>query len=261
MIKVVIFDLDGTLVRTEDLKALSYARAAVAFRPSVNEETVLDAYKGVVGLSRNEVSEHLLKELHLEEAARTHMEKHRVDAPWKAFAAERVLIYEKMIETPGLLEQYECPYNVGLLEYVKRERFRVALATMSHRLQAYRVLEILGLKSKFDSIATREDVATGKPDPEIYLLVAKRLGVAPQESLVIEDSVNGIKAALTAGMSCMAVTSNITRQSVHESKLVDRQWIVDDTALLMTIARQRIAEARQLSLIPGQSFSGYPSLG
>src|SRR5947199_9353014 len=105
MIKAVIFDLDGTLVRTEDLKALSFARGAVALRPSdLDEATVIEAYKEVVGLSRQEVSERLTQEFHLEDAARERMHQHNVDAPWKAFAQERLIIYEQMLETPELVE-------------------------------------------------------------------------------------------------------------------------------------------------------------
>jgi beta-phosphoglucomutase len=254
MIKAVVFDLDGTLVKTENLKALSYARAAVALKPGLPEEAVINAYKHVVGLSRNEVSEYLWGELHLEEGAQAYTQKHDVDASCRAFAAERLFIYEQMIETPGLLEQYQCPYNVALSDYVRKEGFLVGLATMSHRRQAHRVLDILHLETKFDMIATREDVTSGKPDPDIYLLLARRLGVPPHEILVIEDSVNGLEAALAAEMYTIAVTSTMTTQAVHESGLIAKQWIVDDPALLMTIARQRIAEARLAGVVTRQSL-------
>ena len=253
MIKAVIFDLDGTLVRTEELKALSYARAAMLWKSDVTEEAVVNAYKEVVGLSRQEVSEYVLRSFHLEDAARKRMQKDDGGEPWKALAREHVANYIGMIETPGLLDKYKCPYNAGLLDYVKRGGFRVGLATLSHRPETEKILEILGLRGMFDVIATREDVEKGKPDPGVYLLVAHQLGVTPQESLVIEDSVNGIRAALAAGMACIAVTSNITRQSVHESGLVAKQWIVDEPAFLMTVARQVIAGERPGSLSTQQS--------
>ena len=253
MIKAVIFDLDGTLVRTEELKALSYARAVMPWKSDVTEGAVANAYKEVVGLSRQEVSEYVLRSFHLEDAARKRMQKDDGGEPWKALAREHVANYIGMIETPGLLDKYKCPYNAGLLDYVKRGGFRVGLATLSHRPETEKILEILGLRGMFDVIATREDVEKGKPDPGVYLLVAHQLGVTPQESLVIEDSVNGIRAALAAGMACIAVTSNITRQSVHESGLVAKQWIVDEPAFLMTVARQVIAEERPGRLTTRQS--------
>jgi len=75
MIQAVIFDLDGTLVQTEKLKAMSYARAAVKLCPRrVNEEEVVEAFKEVVGRSRQEVSIFLMERFALEEAARSRPE-------------------------------------------------------------------------------------------------------------------------------------------------------------------------------------------
>ena len=256
MIKAVIFDLDGTLVRTEELKALSYFQGATDVKNDVTEESVTTAYKQVVGLSREEVSRHLVRVLDLEGPARAQMHSLQVDEPWKVLGLKHLANYERMIETPGLLEKYKCPYNTAFLEFVKREGFRVGLATLSHRPETYRILDILRLRALFDVIATREDVEKGKPDPGIYLFVAARLGVTPPECLVIEDSVNGIRSALAAGMGCVAVTSSFTRPSVHESGLLEKQWIVDDHAMLMTVARQFIAEKRLADLTARQSFSG-----
>ena len=67
----------------------------------------------------------------------------------------------------------------------------------------------------------------GKPDPEIYLLVAKELNVQPKKCLVIEDSPSGIKAALNAQMWCIAVTNDFTRENVHNSGLLTGDYIVD----------------------------------
>ena len=68
----------------------------------------------------------------------------------------------------------------------------------------------------FDFVATRDDVEHGKPAPEIYQLVARELDTPPSESLVIEDSPSGVKAALAAGMWCIAVTTLLTRREIHK---------------------------------------------
>ncbi|HEX9326086.1 MAG TPA: hypothetical protein VF915_06185 [Reyranella sp.] len=74
MIEAMIFDLDGTLVETEQLKALSYARAAVALSPAtVAEAAMLEAFRDLVGLSRQEVATALLERFGLEDAARARM--------------------------------------------------------------------------------------------------------------------------------------------------------------------------------------------
>jgi HAD superfamily hydrolase (TIGR01509 family) len=78
------------------------------------------------------------------------------------------------------------------------------LVTNSSICTRFRFSQALNLHDTFDVIATRESVRRAKPDPEIYLFVAERLGVWPSETLVIEDSPPGIQAALAAGMSCVA---------------------------------------------------------
>ena len=75
MILAVIFDLDGTLVKTEQLKAQSYAQAALELgQGTFGEQDVINAYRGVVGLSRQEVAQYLLGRFDLEDAARIRMD-------------------------------------------------------------------------------------------------------------------------------------------------------------------------------------------
>lgn len=226
--KAIIFDLDGTLVQTEILKATSYARAAIALRPNVyDERELIEAYKEVVGLSRSDVAKTLLLRFDLEDAAKTRMNEFGVATPWQVFVQIRIGIYESMIADPALLQKHLCPHNRNLLRWARHHRYLTGLATMSHCAQAKRILQILHLSTDFDFIVTRDDVTLGKPDPEIYYLIARELLVSPRECLVIEDSVTGITAARGAGMSCIAVTTEFTRAAVHASKLLDERWIVD----------------------------------
>ena len=104
---------------------------------------------------------------------------------------------------------------------------------------------MLGLSEAFDFVASRDDVEHGKPDPEIYQLVARELAVSPAECLVIEDSPSGIKAALAAGMWCIAVTTPFTRQRIHAERLLDERWIVDDPAALKAVVQRMVAERKQ----------------
>jgi HAD superfamily hydrolase (TIGR01509 family) len=68
-----------------------------------------------------------------------------------------------------------------------------------------------GIRDMLDVVVARDDVTNVKPDPELFLLAARRLGVAPARCLVFEDSPNGMRAALTAGMRCVAVPNALTR--------------------------------------------------
>lgn len=231
MIKAMIFDLDGTLVQTEKLKALSYARAVVELCPSdVKESEVLEAFKDVVGLSRQEVASTLMERFGLGETARKRRDEFGVSEPWQAFVQVRLAIYQQLVANPQVIRDNQWPHNLALLAQARRENCKVGLATMSYCSQVKRVLEILDLKDAFDFVASRDDVKHGKPDPEIYLLVARELGVNPGESLVIEDSPSGVAAALNAGMNVVAVSTRFTRQRLHEGGLLPDGHIVDDPA-------------------------------
>ena len=243
MIRAVVFDLDGTLVQTEILKALSYARAAEKLSPGlVTEEAVIEAFKSVVGLSRREVAETLVKKLGLEKAAAARMEEFNVTRPWQAFVQIRLKIYDSMLLNPKIISNHRCLHNLGLLKKIQKENYKTGLATMSRCEQAIRVLELLDLERCFDFIATRDDVEHSKPNPEIYRLVAKELNVSPKECLVIEDSLSGVKAALAAGMWCIAATTDFTHDSVHASGLLEERWIVGNPEDLEVIFRHMIAE-------------------
>ncbi|GAB4244709.1 MAG: hypothetical protein OHK0028_22900 [Deltaproteobacteria bacterium] len=181
MIRAMIFDLDGTLVKTERMKAISCARAAMELFPGgIREEDVLEAFKEVVGLSHEEVATFLMRRFGLEESARSRMRGLGVGTPWEAFAAVRAPIHAKMLE-----------------------------------------------------------------DPEIYLLVARKLGVPPVECLVVEDSPAGVKAARAAGMWCIAVATPFTRERLHAGRLLEERWIVDDPAALPSVVRRMIGERKE----------------
>ena len=98
-----------------------------------------------------------------------------------------------------------------------------------------------GLTDAFEVVATRDDVEHGKPDPEIDLLVARELGMKPEDCLVIEDSPAGVAAALAAGMDVIAVTTELTRQKFRDTDLLDRSHMVDDPRSLSAVVRRRIA--------------------
>ena len=243
MIKAMIFDLDGTLVRTERLKAISYARAAVELCPyAVSQEEVLEAFKEVVGQPRRQVAQTLVERFGLEGRARERMVEFRVHAPWQAFVQVRLHIYEAMLADPEVLRNNQWPHNVDLLAQARRVGCRTGLATMSHCTQAQQVLEAINLTDAFDFVATRDDVEHGKPDPEIYLLVARELGVRPEQCLVIEDSPTGIEAALAAGMEVIAVTTPFTRERVRQAGLLPPEQVVDDPARLMGAVDRVVAK-------------------
>jgi beta-phosphoglucomutase len=133
MIRAFVFDLDGTLAETEELKALSYARAAAELRPDLNQGEVVEAFKDLVGLSRQEVAVGLMRRFGLEDVARDRMVGFGADTPWQAYVRMRLRIYETLLADTSIVLAHRYPHNIALLGEVRREGYPTALATQSRR--------------------------------------------------------------------------------------------------------------------------------
>ena len=114
----------------------------------------------------------------------------------------------------------DLPGVIKLLDVLREGGFRMALGT-SAPLENYRaVAPLLGLEKYFSTIVTGDDVTHGKPDPEIYLIAAERLGADSADCMVFEDSPLGVEAALRAGMKCVAVTNTHEAASLKNANRV-----------------------------------------
>lgn len=229
MIKAIIFDLDGTLVQTEIVKAHSYAKAVVELANNgITEEEVIQNFKNYVGLSRTEVTKNLVKDYR----KKINIHSDNVEDIEDALIEKRLDIYNNMLEDPQILPRYCCKMTIGFLHSAFEDGYLTGLATMSHCIQVERVLQIMNIKDKFKFVITRDEIENAKPHPEIYLRMKNKLQVEPEECIVIEDSVAGIKAGLSANMNVFAVTNSITRDSVYKSKLLDKKFVIDNPAEL-----------------------------
>jgi HAD superfamily hydrolase (TIGR01509 family) len=125
---------------------------------------------------------------------------------------EALIARQKRRETELVLQQ---PVRPGVEQYLKDARrlgLMIGLASSSSCRWVTGHLERLGLLAYFDCICARDDVRLTKPDPELFQLAVRRLGVEPQQAVALEDSPNGILAAKRAGLYCLAVPNELTRQ-------------------------------------------------
>jgi beta-phosphoglucomutase-like phosphatase (HAD superfamily) len=243
LIRAIIFDLDGVLVQTEKLKARAYALAVQQIRNLPEPDARAgEAYREVVGAQREVTSRHVMDKLGLEKELRPLMSQYGVSEPWEALTAVRYQIYDKMVSDPQVIRDNQWPYTVDLLRVAKETACSTALTTLSKRKDVLHVIRSLGIEPLLDVILTAEDVTRGKPDPEIYLLAAQRLQVPPEQCLVLEDSVNGIKSAQSAGMNVVAIATPFTNASIHTSEIIKEAWIVHEPEKVAEVVRQRIEE-------------------
>lgn len=118
-----------------------------------------------------------------------------------------------------------CPLEPmeGILEFLdelKDQNIKFALASSASSIRADLILKRLDLADLFSNRVTAQDVVNGKPDPEVFLKAATKLGVDPSEAVVIEDAKYGVQAAKAAGIKCIGFNAVPGRQDLSEADLI-----------------------------------------
>ncbi len=112
------------------------------------------------------------------------------------------------------------PGAVAMIRKLKENGFKMALASSTPPENIELVTGELGIGDCFQTIVSGRDVTEGKPNPQVFLLAARKLGVSPAHCLVIEDAAAGVAAAKRAGMTCIAVTNTLPRASLNQADLI-----------------------------------------
>jgi HAD superfamily hydrolase (TIGR01509 family) len=183
VIEAVVFDLDGVVVDSEQVWDDVRERLAQERGGRWHDRAQAD----MMGMSSPEWSRYMHDELGLAESPEE--------------------INDEVVRR--MLERYqtELPLIEGAVEAVERLAggFRLAVASSSNRPLIEAVLETAGIAGRFEAVVSSEEVARGKPAPDVYLEAARRLGVAPARAAAVEDSSNGLRAAHAAGLRVVAL--------------------------------------------------------
>ena len=188
MIKAVIFDLDGVLVTTDELHFEAWK--ALADKLGINDFTKAD------NVRQRGVSRMASLEVVLEKTDRAFSEEEKL-----ALAEEKNEIYVRSLS--ALSETDVLSGANEFIDYLKSKGIKTAVGSASKNTPL--ILEKTKLAGKFDAVSCGLDTTKSKPDPEVFLIAAKKLGVAPCDCVVVEDSDAGIEAAKTGGMYAIAV--------------------------------------------------------
>jgi len=121
------------------------------------------------------------------------------------------------------------PGALALLRLLRERGVKLALVSSTPHANIELILRSLDVEAAFDVIVGSEDVTQGKPDPEGFLLAARRLGVPPVECVVIEDAPAGVEAAKAAGIRCVGVSRGRPRDALAKADLVVES--LDDPAV------------------------------
>ncbi len=200
MIKGVLFDMDGVLVDSEAFMC----KAAIKMFGELGLKVVPADFQPFVGMGENKylggVAEHYGVKIDIAKAKS------------RAYEIFGIIVKGNLAPLPGAHE---------FISECRKKGLKLALATSADPVKMNVNLKEIGLSAKvFDSIITGQDVVNKKPFPDIYIKAAKSIGLEPQECLVVEDAVSGIKAGKSAGCRCLAVTNSFEASELHEADWV-----------------------------------------
>ncbi len=189
--QALIFDFDGTILDTESTEFQAWQEVYQQH----GAELSLDYWLPFIG--NNSIP--FDPAGHLEKLLGRPLNKEDIE-DW--VGQRKQSLNQSLKPLPGVLDYLEAAEAVGL---------KLAVASSSRRAWVEGHLERLGLLPYFQVIRTKEDVALTKPDPALFLRAAAGLGVSPQETIVLEDSQNGVRAARSAGAFTVVIPNVLTR--------------------------------------------------
>lgn len=199
MLKAAIFDMDGVIVDSITCDYSSWKH----FFSLLEIELSIDEYKRFSGMRAIQILKPYLGNID-EEGAST-LESIRDGNFLACLESGRV----KLVK--GL--------KVFLDDLVE-SNLRISLATASTRNRAMEILRYFELEDYFEVIVTGDDVRLGKPNPETFLIAAKKLDCLPNETIVFEDTPNGVKAAKSGSMICVGLTTTHRRNEMAQADLI-----------------------------------------
>lgn len=181
----VIFDMDGLMLDTERLAPAAWRDAA--------RELGVDFDMGLLPamVGRNAIDCRMLV-----------IERHGPRFPVDALMHAWGVAYDAIVEREGIDLK---PGLLPLFAWLEEERIPKSVATSTRRDRAHAKLTQTGIADRFVALTGGDEIARGKPAPDIFLLAARRMGYAPADIVVLEDSEPGVRAALAAGMTPIMV--------------------------------------------------------
>jgi len=194
--RALIFDMDGVLVDSEPYHLMAYQELFKSFGLTYSE----DENREFLGRKDLVIAEAIIRRYGLKATAQL-----IVDGKEKIL--ER-LLKEHSVPRPGL---------TAVLCQAEQLEMPMAVASSATLPTIQLVVDRLGITRYFKSLTSGDEVAFGKPAPDVFLLAASRLAIEPRFCLVVEDTDNGIRAAKAAGMFCVAIPCDATRHQDHSA--------------------------------------------
>jgi len=123
----------------------------------------------------------------------------------QCIGSSKETLYRQLVREHGIAP---LPGTLVWVNLLRRQGWIQAIASAAPRANVETILDVLHARECFEAIVSAEDVERGKPDPEVFLVAASKLGVAPERCIVVEDALHGVEAARAAGMKSIGVSQN-----------------------------------------------------
>lgn len=216
MLKAIIFDMDGVIVDTEFEDFRIQQAFIMKENPTINQENT--NFEELIGQSYDMLYKTLRKFIGSNDSLK------EIKARFEEYneVAYRAIDYQQLFRKEIL----------SILNWSKENGIRLAVASSSTYEHIIEVLEVCGIKDSFDVIYSGEFVKESKPNPEIYLNTLKKLNVASNQAVAIEDSFYGISAAKAAGIPTIAYKE--TRAAIDQSAA---DYIAEDMTAVFEIVQ------------------------
>jgi HAD superfamily hydrolase (TIGR01509 family) len=215
-LEAVLFDMDGVIVDSEPLwsKAEEQLLTRRNLRYSPQLKTVM------MGLDSSEAVGFLIKHYDLKESVSD-------------------VVTERNQLIADLFRQFlrPIPHALQLVGSVQAAEIKTGLVSSSPKKLVNLALSRLNIAELFDLILSGDQVARGKPAPDIYLTAARELGVSHENCLVIEDAPHGVAAAKAAGMCCLAISTSVSEPELGAADKVVKGFAEVDLALLQDLVQ------------------------
>ena len=209
--KAVLFDLDGTLVDSMWV----WRNIDIDFLSAIGQELPADLQKCIEGMSFTETAEYFKKRFSIDDDVEDIKKK------WNQMAYDK---YTSEVRLKKGAKEF--------LERLKSDNIRIGIASSNSVTLIEGALKAEGVLEYFDAITTGCEAGAGKPAPDIYLLAAKKVGIAPSECLVFEDIPMGIMAGNSAGMTTVAVEDDYSHGMRKEKERLAKYFIEDYTEIV-----------------------------
>ncbi len=213
----VIFDMDGVISDTQNMHSAVESKFLSGLNIHIHPDEITARFAGVGD----------------EQMFSTVFAEHGVNHPVEGIRKEKWAMMLQKVEEEGIKQ---VPFATELIELLYEQGFVLSVASGSPKGFINQVIDALSLRKYFTAFVSAEEVAHGKPAPDVFLEAAKRSGVNPNRCIIIEDGISGMQAAAKANIPCIGLVEDMSKTYPTKFLVTSLKQITVDLVLQLQTA-------------------------